>query len=645
MMSVPEPAFADLGLGEPFLTTLDELGYETPSSIQAAAIPPLLAGRDVAGQAQTGTGKTAAFALPLLTRLDLSQARPQILVLTPTRELAIQVAEAFQRYAAKLKGFHVAPIYGGQSYEIQLRRLRRAPHAVIGTPGRVMDFMRRGALDLGGVAALVLDEADEMLRMGFQEDVSWILEQTPPERQTTLFSATMPAPIRRIAKQYMREPVEITVKTNTVAAETVRQRYWSVSGYHKLEALTRILEVEDFDGMIIFVRTKTMTAELAEKLEARGFAAAALSGDMSQALRERTVAALKSGKVDILVATDVAARGLDVERISHVVNYDIPYDAEAYVHRIGRTGRAGRGGEAILFVAPREKRQLAAIERSLKTRLERMAMPTVEAVNDQRIQRFKQRISDTLAEADLDFFEQLIDQFQSETDTSAREIAAALARLLHGDAPFLLPPERARPQREGRRERAPSGGPRTPSSKLARYRIAVGRAHGVKIGNIVGAIANEGGVEVRDIGRVEIRHSHSLVELPPDLPPDAMSAIARARVAGRQLAIVPDSGPPSPGKKPPAAAKKPKPTAAKATKKAAAQPPAAQKTAEAKPGSDTAKKKPEPKPASPKKNAEKPALEGTEPPKRKTAPAAKSKPVKAKTLKALQRKKSQADEA
>ena len=347
--------FADFELIPEVLAAVRDVGYETPTPIQIPTIPHLLAGRDVVGQAQTGTGKTAAFALPLLSRLDLKRADPQILVLTPTRELAIQVAEAFQTYASHLRGFQVLPVYGGQDYAVQLRQLKRGVHVIVGTPGRLMDHMRRGTLKLSGLRTVVLDEADEMLRMGFIEDVEWILSQTPPQRQVALFSATMPSAIRRIAQQYLRDPAEITIKLRTTTAETIRQRYWIVTGVHKLDALTRLLETEPFDGVLVFVRTRIAAVELADRLQARGYATSALNGDMPQKQREQTITRLKAGKLDILVATDVAARGLDVERISHVINFDIPNDTEAYVHRIGRTGRAGRSGEAILFVAPRER--------------------------------------------------------------------------------------------------------------------------------------------------------------------------------------------------------------------------------------------------------------------------------------------------
>ncbi|MCG6942086.1 MAG: DEAD/DEAH box helicase [Thiohalocapsa sp.] len=448
-----EPAFRDLGLPPALLAALDRVGYETPSPIQAQTIPHLLAGHDLLGHAPTGTGKTAAFTLPLLARLDVGRRVPQALVLTPTRELAIQVAEACRRYAAELKDFHVLPIYGGQDYRIQLRQLERGVHVVVGTPGRVMDHIRRGTLDLDALEVLVLDEADEMLRMGFIDDVEWILEQTPPARQVALFSATLPAAIQRIAQSYLNEPVEVSIAARTATAETIRQRWWLVSGLHKLDALTRILEVEPFDALLIFVRTKTATIELAERLEARGYAAAALNGDLPQKLREQIVEHLKQGQLDIIVATDVAARGLDVERVSHVINYDIPYDTEAYIHRIGRTGRAGRAGEAILFVAPRERRMLRAIEQATRQPIDPLKLPSTEAVNDKRIADFKQRITDALAAGELDFLQGLVEQYQQEHDVPAAEIAAALARLVIGEQPLLLPPEPERPPRREQRDR------------------------------------------------------------------------------------------------------------------------------------------------------------------------------------------------
>ena len=544
-------AFNQLALKASIFKALDEVGYETPSPIQAQTIPLLLEGKDVLGQAQTGTGKTAAFALPLLSRLDLSQKDPQLLVLAPTRELAIQVAEAFQKYAKHMKGFHVLPIYGGQDYRGQIRALQRGVHVVVGTPGRVMDHMRRNTLKLDGLSALVLDEADEMLRMGFIDDVEWILEKTPSKRQIALFSATMPQQIRRIATRYLHEPEQITIKLKTTTADTIRQRFWPVSGVHKLDALTRILEAEQFDAMIVFVRTKTATADLSEKLEARGYACAPLNGDIAQNQRERTITQLKNSKLDIIVATDVAARGLDVDRISHVVNYDIPYDTEAYVHRIGRTGRAGRKGDAILFVAPREKRMLNAIEKATRQKIELMELPSTELINDKRIARFKQRITDTLATEDLGFFSQLIEQYEHEHNVPAEEIAAALAQLLQGDTPLLLknkPQRKAdtswekdeRPQRrkQAGKERDRFSRKQTPPEEgMERFRIEVGHQHNVMPGNIVGAIANEAGIESQYIGRINIHDNHSLVDLPEGMPKELFNELKKVRVAGQQLQI------------------------------------------------------------------------------------------------------------
>jgi len=550
-------AFNQLDLASPLLKALDEVGYETPSPIQAETIPLLLEGRDVLGQAQTGTGKTAAFALPLVSRLDLKQKEPQILVLAPTRELAIQVAEAFQKYARHMKGFHVLPVYGGQDYRVQINALKRGVHVIVGTPGRVMDHMRRGTLKLDKLRALVLDEADEMLRMGFIDDVEWVLEQTPEKRQIALFSATMPQQIRRIATEYLNDPAQITIKMKASTAETIRQRFWPVSGMHKLDALTRILEAEDFDAMIIFVRTKHSTIELADKLEARGYAAAAINGDIAQNQRERTVEHLKKGKLDILVATDVAARGLDVPRISHVLNYDIPHDTEAYIHRIGRTGRAGRQGDAILFVAPREKRLLHSIERATRKQIEIMELPSTELINDQRVAKFKQRITDTLASEELGMFYQMIEQYQLEHNVPALEIAAALAHLLQGDTPFLLQNkplrktsrkrdsdakarhetnQRDNTNRAARRERERPAG-KAPREGMARYRIEVGHQHEVKPGNIVGAIANEAGLDSENIGRIDIHDDYSLVDLPQGMPKEILNELKKVWVSGQQLKI------------------------------------------------------------------------------------------------------------
>ncbi len=540
--------FRDLALIEPLLKALDDVGYETPSPIQAQVIPFMLQGKDVLGQAQTGTGKTAAFALPILSRIDLRQKDPQVLVLAPTRELAIQVAEAFQRYAAHLKGFHVLPIYGGQDYSTQLRQLKRGAHVVVGTPGRVMDHMRKGTLNLDTLKVLVLDEADEMLRMGFIDDVEWVLEKTPDDIQIALFSATMPSVIRKIAQEYLTNPEQVTIKVTTASAENIRQRFWMVSGVHKLDALTRILEAETFDGMIIFVRTKTATIELAEKLEARGYSAAAINGDMSQTLRERTIAHLKNGKLDILIATDVAARGLDVDRITHVVNYDIPYDTESYVHRIGRTGRAGRSGDAILFIAPRERKLLGNIEKATKQKIEEMGLPSTEVINNKRISRFKQNITDTLASEELSFFSQLLEQYQQEHNVSALEIASALAKLVQGDTPLLMqnlpkkthdsredrPRREDRPERDRKPKRAFGSGA---TIEMETFRIEVGHSHGVKPGNIVGAIANETGIDGDHIASIRIEDNYSTVELPAGMPKELLEELKRIRVAGQPLNI------------------------------------------------------------------------------------------------------------
>lgn len=555
----PAPAsFSTLGLPESLLRALQAVGYETPSPIQAATIPPLLAGKDLLGQAQTGTGKTAAFALPILARIDLNRAAPQALVLAPTRELAIQVAEAFARYAAQMPGFHVLPIYGGQGYAPQLQALKRGAHVIVGTPGRVIDHLERGTLKLDALAHLVLDEADEMLRMGFIDDVETILKKTPPQRQVALFSATMPQAIRRIAQTYLREPVEITIKGKTTTVAQVQQRYWLVSGLHKLDALTRILEVETFDGMIVFARTKQATEELAEKLSARGFSAAALNGDVPQALRERIVQRFKDAQIDILVATDVAARGLDVERVSHVLNYDIPTDTESYVHRIGRTGRAGRSGDAILFVTPRERHLLRAIERATRQPITPMQLPGAEAVNDRRIARFMERITEARTREGNDEFQRLLERYEQEQNVPAIEIAAALARMLQGDKPLLLsdaPSARAREfapdahiarnDRGERNQRTAHGGatrgPRASAGgaagSLVTYRVEVGRRHGVKVGNLVGAIANEGGLDNSQIGAIALQGDHSFVDLPADLPATTLHALAKARVGGERLQL------------------------------------------------------------------------------------------------------------
>jgi ATP-dependent RNA helicase DeaD len=612
--------FADLGLSAPVMASVTEVGYESPSPIQAATIPALLAGKDVLGQAQTGTGKTAAFALPILSRLKLHQKKPQALVLAPTRELAIQVAEAFQRYANKIPGFNVLPIYGGQGYAPQLSALKRGVHVVVGTPGRVIDHLDRGTLDLSELTTLVLDEADEMLRMGFIDDVEAVLKKTPPTRQVALFSATMPPVIRRIAQTYLHDPQEVTITAKTTTATNIRQRYWFVSGMHKLDALTRILEAEPYEAMIIFARTKLGTEELAQKLQARGLAAAAINGDVQQQQRERTIQQLKDGKLDILVATDVAARGLDVERISHVLNYDIPYDTESYVHRIGRTGRAGRSGDAILFVTPREKGMLRSIERATRQPIDEMKLPSVEAVNDKRVEKFLGRITDALASNEAGEYRSLVERYEQEQNVPMVDIAAALARMVQGDTPLLLRPDRAapppasfernerheraerpsrgeRPQRSERTssserpayserpareerparrhdeaasferapaaprsfdkparetsrierpefDRAPAERPRVereprekPEVGMESFRIEVGHSHGVKPANIVGAIANEAGLDSKYIGRIDIQQDYTVLDLPEGMPKELLMHLKKVWVSGQQLRI------------------------------------------------------------------------------------------------------------
>jgi ATP-dependent RNA helicase DeaD len=543
-------SFAELDLPTHLQTALTQVGYETPSAIQAATIPLLLAKHDVLGQAQTGTGKTAAFALPILASLDPATSRPQALVLAPTRELAIQVSEALQKYASHMKGFRVLPIYGGADYRGQLKQLKRGVQVIVGTPGRVMDHMRRGSLDLAGLRTLVLDEADEMLRMGFIDDVEWILEQTPASRQIALFSATMPEPIRRIARQHLKDPKEVSIEVKTVTNSAIRQRVWMMAGVHKLDALTRILEVEPFDAAIIFVRTRLATTELAEKLAARGYSAAALNGDVPQPVREKTVERLRKGEIELLVATDVAARGLDVERITHVINYDIPYDAEAYVHRIGRTGRAGRAGEAIVFAANRERRLLKAIERATGSSIEPMELPSAGEVTDRRIEAFKSKVTEVLATRDLDVFREIVSSYQEEHGVPVMDIAAALGALAQGRKPLVAreptgdgtgtkadgTPGREQ-AREKKKHRTAARSPDTPDPGMERFRIEVGHKHGVKPGNIVGAIANEAEIDSEHIGRIDIRDSHSFVDLPEGMPRDTFRHLQGVWVSGERLRI------------------------------------------------------------------------------------------------------------
>ncbi|RKZ98926.1 MAG: ATP-dependent helicase [Gammaproteobacteria bacterium] len=554
----PVVLFSELGLSEPVLKAVNQAGYETPSPIQAQSITPLIEGRDLLGQAQTGTGKTAAFSLPLLSRLDVKAKKPQMLVLAPTRELAIQVAEAIQSYAKYMKGLHVLPIYGGQSMGIQLRQLQRSPQVIVGTPGRILDHLRRGTLKLGELKSLVLDEADEMLRMGFIDDVETILKETPDSRQVALFSATMPGPIHRVATRYLKDPVEIRIKSKTSTMETINQRYWQVTGMHKLEALTRILEVEEFDAMIIFVRTKNATAELAEKLEARGYSSSPLNGDMNQAAREKAIERMKKGKLDILVATDVAARGLDIDRISHVINYDIPYDTESYVHRIGRTGRAGRTGTAILFVSPREKRMLFAIEKATRQPIEKMQLPSTEDIADRRVMQFTQMLSETIESQDLSFFQEVIAHYQEAHDADPLEVAAALTYLVQKTRPLKpvvhVRPPRAEREQGSRRDRSdrserPNRSERTSPRRgnqperhrsedgMQTYRVEVGRTHGVEVKNIVGAIANEAGIDSKDIGRISLQDEYSTVDLPEGMPKDLFQQLRKVWVCNKQLEL------------------------------------------------------------------------------------------------------------
>lgn len=560
------PAFTDLGLDDRVLSVIEGMGYETPSPIQAQTIPQLISGRDVVGLAQTGTGKTAAFALPALTHMARAadagevQNRPITLVLAPTRELAIQVAEAFSSYAAEVPGVSVLPIYGGAPYGPQLHGLRRGANVIVGTPGRVIDHMSKGSLDLSGVQQLVLDEADEMLRMGFAEEVDQILAQTPAEKQVALFSATMPAAIRRISAQYLNDPVEVVVKARTTTSSTIRQRYVLLKHSAKPEALARIMETEPHEAAIVFVRTRSATDEVAAKLTARGFRASAINGDVPQNLREKTVDQLKNGQIDVLVATDVAARGLDVERISHVFNYDIPLDTESYVHRIGRTGRAGRSGDAVLFVTPRERRLLKAIEKATRQQVEQMNLPSVADVNASRLERFSERITQTLASQELDEYRDLVNSFVEEQNIPAEEVAAALVDMAMQGRPLLLDEQAEdelhrpafredtdRGARGERNERGPRGATPSPGAGNAMYKIALGRRDGVAPGHIVGAIANEAGLSSRQIGSIDIRPTHSLVELPEKLSKEQWSALSKTRIGGELIKLERDTGPHGPG--------------------------------------------------------------------------------------------------
>jgi len=589
--------FSELGLSDAVLEAID---YEYPSPIQAQSIPPLLEGRDLLGQAQTGTGKTAAFSLPLLSRIDLSKNKPQVLVLTPTRELAIQVAEAMQSYAKKLPGFHVLPIYGGQSIGIQLKQLKRNVHVVVGTPGRVIDHIKRGTLKLDELQTVVMDEADEMLRMGFVDDVETILQETPEQKQVVLFSATMPPAIKKLTQRYLKNPVDIRIKNTTATVAKIRQRYWQGKTIHKLDALTRIFEAEPFDGIIIFVRTKSMTHELSEKLEARGYATTALNGDIKQEMREKTVEQFRRGKIDIMIATDVVARGLDVERISHVINYDMPHDTESYVHRIGRTGRAGREGTAILFIPPRGQRMLESIERATGQKITPFELPSAESISQSRISRFKQEIQSIALQQDLDFMEKVVTDFANEGDLSLEQIAASLAWLAQKDRPLSAdlfdipthsdnrreretgrdkdrgrdsrdnrrgndqerPPRRERPARDDA-ERKPRTPRREPVSSeelpdMVTYRLDVGRDHGVEAKHIVGAIANEAGVDSAFIRNLRIEGDHSTVELPDGMPKPIQKHLYKVWIQGHQINLRQDGSTGGESKSAPAAPRKPR---------------------------------------------------------------------------------------
>ena len=542
--SKPVSGFAGFGLPDSLLEALERCGYEQPSPIQAASIPELMLGRDLLGQAQTGTGKTAAFALPLLARIDLEARLPQVLVLAPTRELAIQVSEAFQRYASCTKGLHVLALYGGSDFRDQIQKLRRGVQVVVGTPGRVMDHMRQGTLDVSGLQALVLDEADEMLRMGFIDDVQWVLEQLPTQRQVVLFSATMPPEIKRICQQHLQDPAEVIIRTQKSDATRIRQRHILLPHHQKLGALLRVLEAHGPGGVIIFARTKAVTVTVAEALDAEGMACAVLNGDVPQSLRERTIERLKQGKVDVLVATDVAARGLDVERIGLVINYDAPFDSEAYVHRIGRTGRAGREGDAILFLSHRERRLLHSLERAVGSQIEAMEVPSDAEINQQRLDNLQQQLNDLLEQPvpedrqqEVALMEEIIQRLSRESSATPQQLALAALRLAQGDQPLLVVPQPQQAPRQGRQgERGERRQGRPPSS-MERFRVEVGWRDRIKPGHLVGAIANETGLDGRQIGKITIFDDHSTVDLPQGMPPQLMQSLQRVRVMQKELQI------------------------------------------------------------------------------------------------------------
>ncbi len=564
--TLPLTGFDEMNLNPIVLNAVQNAGYKTPTQIQNLTIPHLIQGKDMIGQARTGTGKTAAFALPLLSRINLGSRRPQVLVLTPTRELAIQVAESFKTYGAGMKGLNVLSIYGGQSYGIQLTQLKRGVHVIVGTPGRLMDHMRRKTVSFADLSSIVLDEADEMLHMGFIGDVEWILDKTPDNSQIALFSATMPRPIRKIAQKYLTSPKEIIVKSDKTELETINQQYWIIQGTKKIKALIRIMEAVTFDGVIVFTKTKTATLEVAKALENKGFKAEALNGDLAQAARERTINRLKNRYNDILVATDVAARGLDVDRISHVINYDMPPKVDPYIHRIGRTGRAGRTGEAILFLSRNERWMLKNIERATKQRVKELYLPSNSEINEKRVSDFNQAITETIASKDLSFFENLIKNYAQDQDIPMAQVAAALAKLHHGSTPFLLPKnqtmehkktdrkhkthdrgnskvknldfKKSRLKNNKKKNNLPAKSNIIPLKKgMERYRIEVGRCHGVRARNIVGAIANEAGLESKYIGNIDINQDFSLVDLPYGMPKQVFKLLEKIRVSSRQMSI------------------------------------------------------------------------------------------------------------
>lgn len=548
-MTTNSLTFADLGLPQSILDAVNDMGFVTPSPIQQETIPHLLAGRDVLGMAQTGSGKTAAFSLPLLAQIDPTKRHPQMLVMAPTRELAIQVADACEQFTKNMKGVNVVTVYGGQRYDIQLRALKQGSQVVVGTPGRILDHIRRGTLDLSALQSIVLDEADEMLRMGFIDDVETVMAELPENHQTALFSATMPEPIRRITRRFMQDPQEVKIQATQRSAPDITQSYWLVNGFRKNDALLRFLEVEEFDAAIIFTRTKTGTIDITELCERNGYRTAALNGDMTQQVREQTLDKLKSGRLDILVATDVAARGIDIERISLVVNFDIPLDAESYVHRIGRTGRAGRSGRALLFVEPRERRLLRNIEHLMKKPIDEVAIPNHEILMAKRREKFKARVSKQLEHHDLEKYRELLEDLFT-ADQDHEELAAAMMMMLQEKQKLILPPDpeiraargergrRDRDDRRGGRDERRGGREHRENNGVAMdlYRIELGREDGVEVRHIVGAIANEGDISSRYIGHIKLHDTYSTIELPQGMPNHIVQHFAqKARVLNKQM--------------------------------------------------------------------------------------------------------------